>query len=778
VNRLALPTPKTEQTMTDGFPRGEGSVRRVYRNLLIGLLILGLTAIPCTLSANRVLKTMSNAPITWLPKDEPAFKDWLGYLERYHFVDVLFLSWDGCEIGSSEVDAVYQALKPYTEPTSESPVPPLTQLFTGDQVYRKLCDAPLELSHKAACTRLCNTLVGPDEKTTCIIMGLSVSGSKEFDKNFANIRATLMQHPALASKTLRFVGPRMEKDAIDRASQQAIDQFWLPSLGLGILICFLFLRSLPLTIAVLAVALSSQGWALAIIEWLGGEINAVLIVLLPLSFVLTVSSGIHLSNYYLDSWRSNPNIGLNEILGALRMGRLPCFLAALTTIVGLLSLWWVPLWPLQWFGAIGGFLTGATLAMLWLILPGAMHLDLLWKRRRVRPASSLDSDGGTKANDIHKTRFGFLARGLEKSATWVLLGFAVLVISLVAGVFHLKTTVDVEQMLPSGHQLKSDYTWFEAKVGPLVNAEMEIEFPHGSIDSFHDRVELVRAAHSALIAADSSCGVLSAATFLPKLPTGGGLSSVSKRSVMRRRIEEQFSSILESGFAAQENGSEYWRLSLRYPFHSEIDSATRLQTAQQEVNAILASHPQVKLKVSGTTALAEVAQQLLFDGLIKSFLSTFLLIWLSMLAMLRSVPSSLIAMLPNLFPFLTLFGAMGLLNVPLDIGVVMSASLALGIAVDDTIHFLTQYRASLREGFPRAAAVHEALKHCGVAMMQSTAICVVTMILYTFSDFVPTMKFSLLMCALLFAALIGDMIMLPALLWSRLGFVTELRKGS
>ena len=764
--------------MTEGFAHVQGTERRVYRNLIIGLIILGLTAIPCTISANRVLKTMSNAPITWLPKDEPTYKDWLGYLERYHFVDVLFLSWDGCELGSPEIEAVVEALRPLSEPSAEYPKPPLSQLLTGEQVYRSLRDAPMDLSHKAACERLRNTLVGPDEKTTCIVLGLSPEASQEFETHFADIQSRLQRLPNMASTHWKFVGPRMEMDAIDRASQQSIDQFWLPSLGLGIFICFLFLRSLPLAFVVLAVAMSSQGWALAIVEWLGGEINAVLIVLLPLSFVLSVSSGIHLSNYYLDCWRRDPGVGINDILAAMKTGRFPCSLAAATTIAGLISLWWVPLWPLQWFGTIGSFVTAATLAMLWLMLPGAMHIDLWWKQKRHKSRIESTSREPRILPEKKKPFSGMLARLLEVNATWVLLGFAAIVISLIAGVFDLKTTVDVDRMLPDGHVLKNDYAWYESHVGPLVNAELEIEFRNTTPESFHDRVELVSAAHSALAEAEPECGVLSAVTFLPKIPQGGNVSAVVKRKLIRKRIEEQFPSIVASGFAARENGSEFWRLNFRYPFRSAIDSATRLKSARSEVDAILTGHPDVLLKISGTTALAEVAQSLLFDGLTMSFLSTFLVIWLAMLIMIRSFASSLIAMIPNLFPFLTLFGAMGLFHEPLDIGVVMAASVALGIAVDDTIHFLTQYQTSLREGFSRAEAVHEALKHCGVAMVQTTAICVSTLFLYIFSDFVPTVKFSVLMCALLIAALIGDIVMLPALLWSRLGYVTELPKSN
>ncbi|MDZ4848799.1 MAG: MMPL family transporter [Pirellulaceae bacterium] len=711
---------------------------------------------------------MSNAPITWLPKSEPAYIHWLAHMKRYHFVDMLFLSWPGCELDSSEIDAAYQALQPLTERTVDGQEPWLSQLYSGKQLYQRLRQAPMELSHASACERLRHTMVGQDGQTTCIVLGLTMRGKEEFDVLLEHIQGILRERLDLSSRSLVFVGPKMEMGAINRTSQQAIDDFWLPSLAIGIVICFLFLRSVPLTFAVLAVALSCQGWALAIIDWLGGEINAVLIVLLPLSFVLAISSGIHLSNYYLDALKSNPNIGIVDILSAMRKGRLACILATVTTIIGLFSLWWVPLWPLQWFGTIGAFITAATLVVLWIILPGAMHLDLLWKQRRSRLTTGKSTRHHLPADDsVPQKILGWMAVRIQKHTAWVLFGFAAIAICLVSGVFDLKTTVSVERMLPKNHQLKRDYAWFESNIGPIVNAELEIEFPKGSIEEFHQRFELVRETHSSLVAADPSCGFLSAVTFVPELPQGKNLSAVTKRAVVRQRIENQFPAFQEAGFAARENGSEYWRINLRYPFHSAIDGPSRLHAAKQVAETVLAAHPDVRLKISGTTALAEVAQTLLFDGLVKSFLSTFILIWLAMLFMLRSISLSVLSILPNLFPFLTLFGALGLLNEPLDIGIVMAASVPLGIAVDDMIHFLNHYQASLAEGFPRAEAVHHSLRHCGFAMIQSTLICIATMFTYVMSDFVPTQRFAFLMCALLMVALIGNMVLLPALLWTQ-----------
>ena len=99
----------------------------------------------------------------------------------------------------------------------------------------------------------------------------------------------------------------------------------------------------------------------------------------------------------------------------------------------------------------------------------------------------------------------------------------------------------------------------------------------------------------------------------------------------------------------------------------------------------------------------------------------------------------------------------------------MTASVALGIAVDDTLHFLTWFRRGLLRGDTRAEAIIEAYQRCAPAMTQTTLIAAPSMLVFFFSSFQPVSQFGLLMFILLAAALVGDLVMLPALLATRFG---------
>jgi len=142
-----------------------------------------------------------------------------------------------------------------------------------------------------------------------------------------------------------------------------------------------------------------------------------------------------------------------------------------------------------------------------------------------------------------------------------------------------------------------------------------------------------------------------------------------------------------------------------------------------------------------------------------------------MVVLLRNVLAGLIVMLPNVFPALTTFGSMGWIASAVDVGAMMTASVALGIAVDDTLHFLTWFRRSILAGDNRQQAIVVAYQRCAPAMMQTTLIAGLAMMAFFMSSFQPVSQFGLLMFILLVAALVGDLLFLPALLATRIGGV-------
>jgi hypothetical protein len=131
---------------------------------------------------------------------------------------------------------------------------------------------------------------------------------------------------------------------------------------------------------------------------------------------------------------------------------------------------------------------------------------------------------------------------------------------------------------------------------------------------------------------------------------------------------------------------------------------------------------------------------------------------------LRNVFATALVMIPNLFPAVVVFGGMQWIGIAAQIGSVMTASAALGIAVDDTVHFLTWFRRGLGASMTRPQAIENAFARCAGAMVHTSLICAGGLAIFALSSFVPILHFAYLMVFLLCAALLGDLILLPALL--------------
>ena len=112
-------------------------------------------------------------------------------------------------------------------------------------------------------------------------------------------------------------------------------------------------------------------------------------------------------------------------------------------------------------------------------------------------------------------------------------------------------------------------------------------------------------------------------------------------------------------------------------------------------------------------------------------------------------------------------------GVPVDIGTMITASVAMGIAVDGTVHLLTWFRDGILAGHDRHEAVARALAHCGPALWQTSATIALAMLMAIFTDLLLVSRFGWIMSAAVTAALLADIALTPALLAGPLGGLIE-----
>jgi predicted RND superfamily exporter protein len=546
-----------------------------------------------------------------------------------------------------------------------------------------------------------------------------------------------------------------------------------PSAIMAAILCFLCLRSIWLTLVISVVAVVGEGMVLAAVYYTGTPMNAVLIVLPPLVFVLTVSAGIHLSNYYLDAVHEfvdmTPAMAARR---ALKAGTAPCLLATGTTVVGLGSLMLVRLEPIRIFGLVSSIGVLSTLGMLLLMLPGAM---VLTKPKRTDES---DKESGSGQAELKPSEAGALRKYVRTKMRarlahpWPLIVFFMIITAVFAtGLTKLETTVSIPRMFRPDSPIRMQYAWFEENIGPTITGDVLLKLPvAGEDDDPLKRLDLVKRAHLRAHKMDGVGGVISAMTFVPAIPKRHSLSATAARGAIRRLISDPESSIGKLDFISRDSEFEVWRISFRMPQSEETDFSVKIAEIQSEIRDELSdSELPVDVIMTGHVAIVQKAQQVLLRDLFRSFMAAFGIVAIVMVFVLRSFVGGVLAMVPNLFPTVAVFGTMGLARSPLDIGSVMTASVALGIAVDDTVHLLSRFGSRRARGFGQIRASFGALGQCGWAMFQTTTVCGLSLMAYWFSDFVPTSRFALLMFALLFAALFGDVLLLPGMMASTLG---------
>lgn len=173
----------------------------------------------------------------------------------------------------------------------------------------------------------------------------------------------------------------------------------------------------------------------------------------------------------------------------------------------------------------------------------------------------------------------------------------------------------------------------------------------------------------------------------------------------------------------------------------------------------------------GARTSTEIGNYLLSDQT-SSLTIACLIVLLCMFVLFRSLRTGLFCMIPNFLPVVAIFGLMGWFDIPLDNATILTSSIAVGIAVDDTVHFVDYLRERLRAGADIEQAIRDTFRLKGPAMLWTTIVLTLGFSVLAFGELAGTAAFGLLLGAGMITALIGDFLLLPAvilLVGSRLG---------
>ena len=751
--------------------------------------------------ARRALRSNQNRVEQWLPNQYEETQVYQEFRKHFQGEEFVLVSWDGCLLDDQRLKLLGAKLVPPEAadiPTAERY---FTKALSGPAILETLTSPPINLAYDDALERLRGSLVGQDREQTCLVLTLSAEGKKNLRKTIGKIYDTAEKECNIKHDALHMGGPPSDNVAIDLAGERSLFTLAIFAVIIGVSISWWCLRDVKLVGIVLIAGGYSAMVSLAIVYYTGQEMNAILLTMPSLVYVAAISGAIHLANYYRDSVRDEGPEGAPA--RAIRHAWLPLTLATGTTAVGLLTLCYSELVPIQLFGLYSAIGVVVSLFFLFLYMPAALQRwPLVEEAKSIAHAPAIDPAFFTGWH-----RVGEWVIGHNLLMTGVGLG----VIAFCAlGMTQMKTSVQLMRLFSPKAKVVTDYEWLEEHLGELIPMEVVINVdPLTAQLNFLERMELVQRVQNEIESIDEVGSSLSAATFATGLgqaepaesaqPTakkarrgiGGLLKSVAgvkdeqrtARDVRNKKLEEHRDQILAGDYLRDNDGREMWRISARVSALRNVDYAkfvadikAKVEPVLDEVRQKLGDEEAAELKATytGLVPLVYKAQNSLLDGLVTGFITDLILIVVAIIIAMRGLTAGLMLAIPSVFPPIVIFGLMGWMGIVVDIGTVMTPSVALGVSVDDIVHFMLQFRRALATGMTRKEAVMASYHHCGRAMYQSWGVIGLGLSVFAFSPFTPTQRFGCMTIALLTATLLANLLLLPALLAGPLGYLFSL----
>jgi uncharacterized protein len=668
-----------------------------------------------------------------------------------------------------------------------------------------------------------------DARQTCLVLTLSDVARANLHGAIDQIRAVATDECGIREQDIHMGGPPVDNVSIDKAGQTSVTILFGLSLVVGFFVSWWSLKSKALVAIVLASGVYSMFASLAIVWYSGYPVDAILLTMPSLVYVATTSGAIHLANYYRDQLAET---GVQEGAAgrAVHHALLPLSLATGTTAVGLATLAVSELVPIKMFGIFSA--AGVVVSFLVIITLMPTILELFPPKLKLGTAAEAEGGGNWRPIEQSpwwKVGHWITDHHAFATAACVLVmagvGYGM---TRVESSVQLMRLFSPNARIRTDYKWLEKHLGPLVPMEILVR----IDEAACTLD-FRERMELVERIQEKIAGLEEVGSSLSTVTFSRGIdvPSGGGVFAkvlgVNKgvregtlaRALVRHReefldgdylreaeVEEPIGPLPEPPkqdlmaemgvqlglisapspppVPTRTRDEELWRISARVSAVQEVDYALFKADLQREIAPILAGLEAdgiegVAIDYTGLVPLVYKAQHSLLDGLQIGFVWDFLIIVAVMILLCRAASAGLVLLLPAAFPAVLVFGAMGWGNsflktfgsgsLLIDIGTVMAPSVALGVTVDDVVHFMLWFRRGISDGLDRKQATMLAYKGCARAMYQSWGVIGIGLSVFSLSPFGPTQRFGYMMLSMLTVALVGNLVFLPALLSGPLG---------
>jgi predicted RND superfamily exporter protein len=543
---------------------------------------------------------------------------------------------------------------------------------------------------------------------------------------------------------------------------------------LALMLLFVF-RKLQWVLLPLLTAAATAIITTGFLGMVGWPVTVVSSNFLALVLIFSLSLTIHLIVRYRELHSLHPDFDQRALVsGTLRSKAAPCLFNALTTMVAFCSLVVSDIRPIIDFGWIMVFALAVSMLLAFTLYPATLML--------IRPSEA------HHGRDIMGMITEAFAALVENHGGKLLLMSAMLVVFGGIGISRLTVENRFIDYFHSSTEIFQGMKLIDEKLGGTTPMDVIIEAPirdESIEDEWEEEDPFADEEDESGFASTSYWfntrmleEIASIHSYLDELPETGKVLSLHTAMRLLQKLEDKdvidnfFLSILYKKLTPEikaqllspylsEDGQQL-RIAVRiYESNIGLNRNALLEKINHHLNSERGTLGE-QVHLSGMVVLYNNLLQSLFSSQIQTLGMVFFAILITFALVFRSLWVAVIAIVPNIIP--AVLGLLGWLGIPLDIMTITIAAIAVGIAVDDTIHYVHRYHEEwLKDGDYRAA-VHRAHNSIGRAMYYTSITITIGFMAMVLSDFVPTIYFGLFTAFAMISALLTNITVLPVLL--------------
>lgn len=528
------------------------------------------------------------------------------------------------------------------------------------------------------------------------------------------------------------------------------------------LIFFFFFRSLRATLITMLTVMIGVMWCFGILGLLGYEITILTALIPPLIIVIGVANCIFLINKYQNEIKIHGNQAksLQRVISKVGNATL---LTNMTTASGFATFTLTQSTLLVEFGTVASISIIAVFVLSLLIIPIVYSYMAIPKYKHLKHLNK---------NWISKL-VKWLVVMVRHHRFAIYTTTVILLCVSIIGINQMKVSGSIVEDMPKKAAFFDDIRFFESEYDGIMPLEILIDTKRKEgamaaatlrrIDQLQDFIKEIPEYSKPVSIAETVKYAKQA--FYNGNPEYYQLPTTQERNFIlpyaKNSIQEN--NLLESYI---DSTGQFARITT-FMKDTEMDRMQRIEEELHEEIAKIFPEERYTVSVTGKAVLYQKGTSYLIKNLLISLSLAILLIALFMAWMFRSFRMILISLIPNLLPLIITAGAMGFLGVPIKPSTILVFSIAFGISVDDTIHFLAKYRQELiANNWKIKRSVYGALMETGVSMFYSSIVLFFGFSVFMISSFGGTIALGGLVSATLLFAMLSNLLLLPSLLLS------------